>query len=57
MLIVMQTRAEEAEIDRAVTVIENPGLTAHVLPGTTRTAIGMAYNRSTSPHSKYRLRP
>ncbi len=44
MLLVMQTNATDAQIDRAVEAIRNQGLTPHPLPGATRTAIGMTGN-------------
>lgn len=44
MLIVMKPHATQAEIDRVVEVIQGQKLTPHVLPGATRTAIGMTGN-------------
>ncbi|MFO0850569.1 MAG: 3-deoxy-7-phosphoheptulonate synthase [Gemmataceae bacterium] len=44
MLVVMTTHATPDEIDRVTAVIRHQGLTPHVLPGATRTAIGMTGN-------------
>lgn len=44
MLVVMQTDATSQQIDRVVEVIRERGLTPHVLPGATRTAIGLTGN-------------
>ncbi len=44
MLIVMQSSASSGEIDRVVSAIREQGLTPHVLPGATRTAIGLTGN-------------
>src|SRR5207237_6821679 len=44
MLVVMQSHATAAQIDRVVAVIVGQGLTPHVLPGATRTAIGLTGN-------------
>lgn len=44
MLIVMRPHASPAQIEGVVTVIQTQGLTPHVLPGATRTAIGMTGN-------------
>lgn len=44
MLVVMQTDAARADIDRVVGVIRDQGLTPHELPGATRTAVGMTGN-------------
>jgi 3-deoxy-7-phosphoheptulonate synthase len=44
MLVVMQTDATDAQIDRVVEVIRSRSLTPHVLPGATRTAVGMTGN-------------
>ncbi len=44
MLVVMQPHAADSEVARVVEVIESQGLTPHVLPGATRTAIGMTGN-------------
>lgn len=44
MLIVMQAHAAPAHIERVVQVIQTQGLTAHVMPGATRTAIGITGN-------------
>jgi 3-deoxy-7-phosphoheptulonate synthase len=44
MLVVMQSHATAADIDRVVAAIREQGLTPHVLPGATRTAIGLTGN-------------
>ncbi len=44
MLIVMQSSATSEEVDQVVSLIREQGLTPHVLPGATRTAIGMTGN-------------
>jgi 3-deoxy-7-phosphoheptulonate synthase len=45
MLIVMNTGATDGEIDGVVEVIESLGFRAHVMPGMTRTAIGVTGNK------------
>src|SRR3954463_5690088 len=45
MLIVMNASASEAEIKNAVRVVEHLGFRAHVMPGATRTAIGVTGNQ------------
>jgi 3-deoxy-7-phosphoheptulonate synthase len=45
MLIVMNASATQGEIDNAVRVVESLGFRAHVMPGATRTAIGVTGNR------------
>src|SRR5246127_4320039 len=45
MLIVMNANAPKAEIDGVVRVIETLGFRAHVMPGSTRTAIGVTGNK------------
>lgn len=47
MLIVMKAGATDAEISAVVTVIEDLGLKPHVMPGATRTAIGITGNQGT----------
>ena len=44
MLVVMQTHAADSDVARVVEVIKGQGLTPHVLPGATRTAIGVTGN-------------
>ena len=44
MLVVMLSTASSGEIDQVVAAIRERGLTPHVLPGATRTAIGMTGN-------------
>ena len=45
MLIVMNANATQGEIDNAIGVVESLGFRAHVMPGATRTAIGVTGNR------------
>jgi 3-deoxy-7-phosphoheptulonate synthase len=45
MLIVMNAHAGKAEIDNVVRVVETLGFRAHVMPGATRTAIGVTGNQ------------
>ena len=45
MLIVMNANATEAEIHNTVRVVESLGFRAHVMPGATRTAIGVTGNQ------------
>jgi 3-deoxy-7-phosphoheptulonate synthase len=45
MLIVMNANASQGEIDNTVRVVESHGLRAHVMPGATRTAIGVTGNQ------------
>src|SRR5437870_11670089 len=45
MLIVMTAHAGKGEIDNVVRVVESLGFRAHVMPGATRTAIGVTGNQ------------
>jgi 3-deoxy-7-phosphoheptulonate synthase len=45
MLIVMNANATQVEIDNAVRMVESLGFRAHVMPGATRTAIGVTGNQ------------
>ena len=45
MLIVMNANAAKAEVDGVIRVIESLGFRAHVMPGATRTAIGVTGNQ------------
>ena len=45
MLIVMKSDATQDQVDRVVEIIEVLGLRGHVLPGETRTAIGITGNK------------
>src|ERR1043166_7712562 len=45
MLIVMNAHAGRGEIDNVVRVVESLGFRAHVMPGATRTAIGVTGNQ------------
>jgi 3-deoxy-7-phosphoheptulonate synthase len=45
MLIVMTAHAGKSEIDNVIRVVESLGFRAHVMPGATRTAIGVTGNQ------------
>jgi 3-deoxy-7-phosphoheptulonate synthase len=45
MLIVMTANATQGEVDHVIRVIETLGFRAHVMPGATRTAIGVTGNQ------------
>lgn len=45
MLIVMKPTATEAEIDRVLEIVETLGFRPHIMPGASRTAIGITGNR------------
>src|SRR5213595_1058460 len=45
MLIVMNAHAGKGEVDNVVRVVESLGFRAHVMPGATRTAIGVTGNQ------------
>jgi 3-deoxy-7-phosphoheptulonate synthase len=57
MLIVMQSRALPFEIEKVVAVIQAQGLTAHVMPGATRTAIGMTGNTGAVDKALFEVLP
>lgn len=57
MLVVMQTRATSEQIEGVVRVIISQGLTPHVLPGATRTAIGMTGNTAAVEKSIFEVLP
>lgn len=57
MLVVMQSHASSEQIDRVVKVIEAQGLTPHVLPGATRTAIGMTGNTGAVDKALFEVLP
>jgi 3-deoxy-7-phosphoheptulonate synthase len=57
MLIVMQAHAAPAHIERVVQVIQTQGLTAHVMPGATRTAIGITGNTGAVDKSLFEVLP
>lgn len=57
MLVVMQSHASPEQIDRVVKVIEAQGLTPHVLPGATRTAIGMTGNTGAVDKALFEVLP
>ncbi len=57
MLIVMQARATQSDIDAVVALIRAQGLEPHVLPGATRTAIAITGNTSTVNKGKFEVLP
>ena len=57
MLVVMQSHAMQAYIDKVVQVIEGQGMTAHVMPGATRTAIGITGNTGAVEKSLFEVLP
>ncbi len=57
MLIVMRSDATPGQIDRVVSVIQAQGITAHPLPGATRTAIGMTGNTGAVDKSLFEVLP
>ncbi len=57
MLVVMQSRATEQDIQRVVEVIRSQGLVPHVLPGATRTAIGMTGNTGAVDKALFEVLP
>ena len=57
MLVVMQSHAMQAYIDKVVQVIEGQGMTAHVMPGATRTAIGITGNTGAVDKSLFEVLP
>ena len=57
MLIVMQSRATSAEIEGVVAAIRARGLSPHVLPGATRTAIGMTGNTAAVDAGHFEVLP
>lgn len=57
MLVVMQSHASPEQIDRVVKVIEAQGLVPHVLPGATRTAIGLTGNTGAVDKALFEVLP
>lgn len=57
MLVVMQAHAAASQIDKVVQVIQTQGLTAHVMPGATRTAIGITGNTGAVDKSLFEVLP
>ncbi len=57
MLIVMKADATDAEIKSVVTVIEDLGFKPHVMPGATRTAIGITGNQGTVDPTHFETLP
>ncbi|HSH37980.1 MAG TPA: hypothetical protein VK993_04270, partial [Chthoniobacterales bacterium] len=57
MLIVMKSGASEREVADVVAVIEDLGLRSHVMPGATRTAIGITGNRGAVDPTRFENLP
>ncbi len=57
MLVVMQSRATDLDILKVVEVIQAQGLTPHVMPGATRTAIGVTGNTGAVDKSLFEVLP
>jgi 3-deoxy-7-phosphoheptulonate synthase len=57
MLVVMQSRASDLDISKVVEVIQSQGLTPHVMPGATRTAIGVTGNTGAVDKSLFEVLP
>ena len=57
MLIVMNAHAGRGEIDNVVRVVESLGFRAHVMPGATRTAIGVTGNQGAVDLSRFENLP
>jgi hypothetical protein len=57
MLVVMQSHASPAEVDRVAEVIRSQGLTPHVMPGATRTAIGITGNTAAVDKALFEVLP
>ena len=55
MLVVMQSHAAASQIARVVQVIEAQGMAAHVMPGATRTAIGITGNTGAVDQSLFEV--
>src|SRR6516162_6274446 len=57
MLVVMDSQADEAQITAVIAAIRDLGLTAHPLPGPTRTAIGITGNTGAIDPSTLEILP
>ena len=57
MLVVMQSHATPAQVEKVVKVIEGQGMAAHVMPGATRTAIGVTGNTGAVDKSLFEVLP
>ncbi|MDQ6911721.1 MAG: 3-deoxy-7-phosphoheptulonate synthase [Verrucomicrobiota bacterium] len=57
MLIVMKSGAPAEEIEGVVRIVEQLGFRAHVMPGATRTAIGVTGNRGTVDPARFENLP
>ncbi|AWM40650.1 Phospho-2-dehydro-3-deoxyheptonate aldolase [Gemmata obscuriglobus] len=57
MLVVMQSQATPAQVGKVVEVIEAQGLTPHVMPGATRTAVGITGNTGAVDKSLFEVLP
>jgi 3-deoxy-7-phosphoheptulonate synthase len=53
MLVVMKSGASKGEIDGVVRMVEQLGFRAHVMPGATRTAIGITGNQETVDPTRF----
>ncbi len=57
MLVVMQSRASDQDITKVVEVIQSQGLMPHVMPGATRTAIGVTGNTGAVDKALFEVLP
>lgn len=57
MLVVMRSDATQPQIQRVIEVIQGQGLTAHPLPGATRTAIGLTGNTAAVDRAQFEVLP
>lgn len=57
MLVVMQSHAAAAQVAKVVEVIEAQGLTPHVMPGATRTAVGITGNTGAVDKALFEVLP
>jgi len=57
MLIVMKSDANEAQVIAVLRVVEDLGFKAHLMPGATRTAIGITGNQGSVDPSHFELLP
>jgi len=57
MLVVMKSGASQSEIDGVVRIVEQLGFRAHVMPGATRTAIGITGNQGSVEATRFETLP
>lgn len=57
MLIVMKTDATDAEVEAVVQIIQEMGFRPHIMPGATRTAIGVTGNQGAVDPSRFENLP